>query len=1309
MKYDNPLLLLLFVFTAIFGLSGSLHAQSANFESRFKGVAFEKDNASFLTDKGKFKSTEYKGKAIVIARIPSDISFNKIDSYKKQGIDILEYFGNGLYTLALPESIEATTLNALKIQSVSIVPPTTKISKQLQEKDYPEWAQKGKDQTTIAITFYDNIDVADIKGLMQAKNLSFTPVGRSGRTVVATASEALIAALAEMPQVAFMDVQQSPDEPLMVKGRGVTRSNVLNAATGRGLNGSGVTVGVGDGGSIYPHIDFNGRNIDLAGGAYASYGDHGDHVSGIIGGAGNLNPIYRGMASEATIISQKSSNIISFAQQYYNDYGMVITNNSYGTSFSCSSIGTYNYTSQNLDWQINSNQEMIHVFAVGNAGGNTCSPYPAGFYTVLRAYGASKNVITVGNFSQATMSLAAGSSRGPVADGRIKPEVVAPGDGLVATGANYTYTAFGGTSGSTPSVSGTLALLYERYRQLNNSSNPNSGLLKALVCNTAEDLGNPGPDFQHGFGLVNARRAVDVMDAGNYYVKNIDNGGTQIYNISLPSGAQQLRVMLYWHDKEAVAYPTRALVNDLDLVVVAPDGTEYKPWILNPDPNNVNDNATRGIDTLNNIEQVTLDLPSAGNYILKVKGTNVPMGPQTFSLVYEIVKPEIVLTFPFGGESLDKNKIAKATIQWDAYDGGTDAFQIEYSKDGGASWSNIGSAPATARHFDWTLPTDLSDKVFIKVSRNGISAQNQKAFSLLPSPINLATTTVCDGSITLSWSAQSYASSYDLYQLGEKTMELVGTTTETSYNFKNLPLGQEVWLSVAAKNAQGTSSERAVAVRATPTTNADSCVWEYDLVLKQVAADQITGRKYTSSALPANQNIQLSILNNGTRSVTDIPVFYKVNSGALQSDTCRLVIAPSTSVVFELSKTIDISATGIYNLDVWVDYPQDQRLLGDTIDNFTIVNLPNEVVSELPIIENFNDLADATFVKDTMGIGLLTRGDFYTNLDGKLQIADKLQQGTSPNAIADKAIYLSPSTDDSTNELILTFNMSNFADKNLAVKLDYKHSSAAADTDALWVRGSDGDEWLKVVDLSNKTDWANLELFTISALLAEHGQVPTTSFQLRVTQAGSTELGIDNFGLYDASTLPVELVYFTASAKDQDVLLRWETASEINNSHFDVEVAIGNADFVSGNFKKLGRVEGHGTVVAAQTYEFLDTERGVNEVRYYRLKQVDFDGAFTYSPVISVKNNNEDFKSDIYPNPFTSQVFLQMETQEERPIEVRVFSAAGIEVKYIKQMLPRGKNIVPIRLDESLPNGNYFVRITSGKVSLSKVLIKMAK
>src|SRR6185437_13533839 len=197
-------------------------------------------------------------------------------------------------------------------------------------------------------------------------------------------------------------------------------------------------------------------------------------------------------------------------------------------------------------------------------------------------------------------------------DGRIKPDLVAGGSDVVSTLPNDSYGYGFGTSLSSPTVAGTLALLVQRYRQLHGGADPPAALLKALVCNTATDLGNPGPDYSFGYGSLNGKAAADAMEAGQYSFGTLANGGTASANLVIPSGLAQVRIMIYWADYPAAPFAPAALVNNLDLTVTDPSSVLHHPLVLDPNPGHVNDNAVEGVDSLNNIEQVVLDHPSGG-------------------------------------------------------------------------------------------------------------------------------------------------------------------------------------------------------------------------------------------------------------------------------------------------------------------------------------------------------------------------------------------------------------------------------------------------------------------------------------------------------------------------------------------------------------------------------------------------------------------------------------------------------------------------------------------------------------------------
>ena len=292
-------------------------------------------------------------------------------------------------------------------------------------------------------------------------------------------------------------------------------------------------------------------------------------------------------------------------------------------------------------------------------------------------------------------------------DGRIKPEITADGFAVLSTIANNAYGYNYGTSMACPAVTGSLALMYERYRQVHAGADPKSALIKALACNTADDLGNPGPDFTYGFGMLNTRRGVEAIDSNRYFISSMANGGSNTHNITIPANTRRVKIMLYWADVAAASNASIALVNDLDMVVIEPSFTLHRPLILNTTPANVNNNATEAPDHLNNIEQVVIDNPAAGVYSASINGYNIPFGPQEYVVTYEIIKNGVTVEYPYGGETWVPGETEN--IRWNAYGNEANNFTIEYSDNNGGSWTTIdNNVPSTSRVYSWTVPPGSS-------------------------------------------------------------------------------------------------------------------------------------------------------------------------------------------------------------------------------------------------------------------------------------------------------------------------------------------------------------------------------------------------------------------------------------------------------------------------------------------------------------------------------------------------------------------------------------------------------------------------
>ena len=169
--------------------------------------------------------------------------------------------------------------------------------------------------------------------------------------------------------------------------------------------------------------------------------------------------------------------------------------------------------------------------------------------------------------------------------------------------------------------------------------------------------------------------------------------------------------------------------------------------------------------------------------------------------------------------------------------------------------------------------------------------------------------------------------------------------------------------------------------------------------------------------------------------------------------------------------------------------------------------------------------------------------------------------------------------------------------------------------------------------------------------------------------------------LYSGASLPVELISFEALAVDREVKLTWETESELNNSHFEVEWSQDGA-----KFETIGTIEGNGTTNGFHSYRYFHTEP-VDGDNYYRLRQVDFDGHFEYSDIsMATLESSDQISIHIYPNPATDYLMIESDIIIDEP--VRIFNLNGQMVREF--YLQSGSTHLSI-ID--LPRGTYFVRM----------------
>jgi hypothetical protein len=580
------------------------------------------------------------------------------------------------------------------------------------------------------------------------------------------------------------------------------------------LTGKGVSLAEWDGGDIGRHIDFDSRLTVVK---KLGINSHATHVGGTMAGAGNLEPDARGMAPESKIFSWDFNGDIPVEMDTCKTkFGYSITQNSYGYwTNNCIDFALYDVTSTDMDRLSNKYQDLLHVFAAGNSRGMNC--VSGGYKTILPGFQSAKNTLSV-----AAVNSADGDSyfscAGPTQDGRFKPEISAVGVNVYSTQDNNNYSGgWNGTSMATPGASGTIALLYEKFKAKHNVF-PINFLAKNIISNSADDIGNVGPDYYFGYGRINGQTAVNLIDSGFWNIDSVANNNSYLDTLYLPSNFNELRVMLTWNDIEVNPSSSPILVNDLDLTITDSLGNVYQPWSCNPSlPSSL---AIRKRDSINNIEQVAIKNPNRGRYIIRVFGKKVPIGKQAFAITWLKEPKKLSVTYPNGGESmLAPSTAAKAQIiRWDNF-GVTGNYKLEFSNDSGFSWQTIASnVPNTQRYYVWQTLADTitTGRALIRISNGTIVDVSDNVFSIA-STITGLNTFACDSQLYLRWRALPKTAFYTVYQMKNGKMQAIGTTKDSAFLVTRLNNNTMYWFSVARRTTNGAESMRCRAISGTPT------------------------------------------------------------------------------------------------------------------------------------------------------------------------------------------------------------------------------------------------------------------------------------------------------------------------------------------------------------------------------------------------------------------------------------------------------------------------------------------------------------
>lgn len=433
-----------------------------------------------------------------------------------------------------------------------------------------------------------------------------------------------------------------------------------------GYDGSGVVVAVADSGlhagdPATMHPDLQGR-VD----ALFFYGQltdasdehgHGTHVAGIVaanGATGELDDYGAlwglGVAPGAHIVAQRifDGDGNYEAPPSYLDLtsdaiaaGADIGSNSWGDD----TQGRYDISAAEFDALVRdgdgNGHQYILEFSAGNAGpGNQTIGSPAVAKNVI-ATGASENDrFDYFIYAEGHDAMADFSSRGPAEDGRIKPDLVAPGtwisslrspvgnDEFAWGDISFYYMFEGGTSQAGPHASGAAAVFVQYYRATHTNATPSPALVKAALINSATDMDDsvetgPTPNMDEGWGridlptLMDSDRVYDMVDQS----VTLSTGQQYERRVVISDASEPFVATLAYTDVPAFPGAVPALVNDLDLEVVAPDGHIYHGNQFD-EGKSIPD--APAYDSINNVEGVYISTPLVGEYLVRVRAHNVP-------------------------------------------------------------------------------------------------------------------------------------------------------------------------------------------------------------------------------------------------------------------------------------------------------------------------------------------------------------------------------------------------------------------------------------------------------------------------------------------------------------------------------------------------------------------------------------------------------------------------------------------------------------------------------------------------------------
>ncbi len=412
---------------------------------------------------------------------------------------------------------------------------------------------------------------------------------------------------------------------------------------GLNLEGENLLVGVWDGGIAFEsHEAFNEDNVSriIIGDEGVSPDPHATHVTGTIIANGTDSDA-KGMAPKASVVSYDWDSVRSEEEQEISS-GLLLSNHSYGVkgfeedgalAVSADYFGTYDLDCSFIDEDHYLYPNYLHVTSAGNNGNRTYAGGIASGYDKLLSEKNAKNNLVVANGNDINnitptfylLSINSSSSQGPTNDLRIKPDITGNGTTLYSPSYDVPtkyddYETKSGTSMAAPSVTGSLLLLQEYYNSLNQKY-MRSATLKGLVCHTAYDIEETGPDPESGWGYIDVKAAAEYITTGSkIYEATLSNN--DVINFDILGNGSDLKVTICWTDpagsqQTGPDYNQPVLVNDLNIKLTQ-NGNSYYPWkFYDGGIYSSGAWATKGVNSVDNIEIIEIE-DTSGTYNVEI-------------------------------------------------------------------------------------------------------------------------------------------------------------------------------------------------------------------------------------------------------------------------------------------------------------------------------------------------------------------------------------------------------------------------------------------------------------------------------------------------------------------------------------------------------------------------------------------------------------------------------------------------------------------------------------------------------------------